>query len=88
MLCQVLTDNSDAPFEHLRPEDGVDDATVPVHPFQQRIVQLDSTPPSVLARCIAPLPITFTIVHYCRLYVLLAQLVCQVIFAWYYSLTC
>ena len=49
-LHQVLTDNSDAPFEHLPPEDGVDDAALPVHPFQQRIVQLKSTPPSILAR--------------------------------------
>lgn len=49
-MWQVLTDNSDTPFEHLQPEDGVDDAAVPVHPFQQRIAQLDTTPPSVLAR--------------------------------------
>lgn len=50
LMCQVLTDNSDTPFEHLQPEEGVDDAAVPVHPFQQRIAQLDIMPPSILAR--------------------------------------
>lgn len=56
LLCQVLTDNSDIPFEHLQPEDGIIDTTVPVHPFQQRIEQLSSTPPSVLARCCPSTP--------------------------------
>lgn len=51
LMFQVLTDNSDTPFEHVQPENGVDDAVVPVHPFQQRIAQLDTTPPSLLARC-------------------------------------
>lgn len=47
---QVLTDNSEVPFEHLKPQGNTDDAALPVHPFQQRIVQLNSTPPSILAR--------------------------------------
>lgn len=46
----ILTDNSDTPFKHLQPEPSTDDAVLPVHPFQQRILQLDDTPPSSLSR--------------------------------------
>ncbi|KAL0022097.1 hypothetical protein WJX79_008401 [Trebouxia sp. C0005] len=46
---QVLADNSDRPFEHLQTEE-LDDSLLPVHPFQQRILNLKSTPPTALSR--------------------------------------
>lgn len=49
-ITQVLADNSDMPFEHLPAEEEVDDALLPVHPFQQRILDLKSTPPTALSR--------------------------------------
>ena len=42
----MLADNSDKPFEHLQAEEAEDevyDSLVPVHPYQQRILDLKST---------------------------------------------
>lgn len=79
----MLTANSETPFEHLRSEDGVDDAAMPVHPFQQRIVQLNATPPSVLAGCtlMFPLYVCCHVQH--RLVVLRAQLFAKVILQYF-----
>ena len=49
-IAQVLADNSDMPFEHLQAEEEVDDSLFPMHPFQQRILDLKSTPPTALSR--------------------------------------
>ncbi|KAL0050003.1 hypothetical protein WJX82_002589 [Trebouxia sp. C0006] len=46
---QVLADNFDRPFEHLQAQEEINE-TLPVHPFQQRILDLKSTPPTVLSR--------------------------------------
>lgn len=55
---QVLTDNSDTPFEHLQPEEAADDSKWPVHPFQHRIMQLDDAPPDhVLSRSAVSSPL-------------------------------
>ncbi len=49
-IAQVLADNSDRPFEHLQAEEEIDGSLLPVHPFQQRILDLKSTPPTALSR--------------------------------------
>jgi len=49
-IAQVLADNSDRPFEHLHAEEEIDDSVLPEHPFQQRILDLKSTPPIALSR--------------------------------------
>ena len=48
-IAQVLADNFDRPFEHLQAQEEINE-TLPVHPFQQRILDLKSTPPTVLSR--------------------------------------